>query len=114
MKVYIAGPITGNPNYKQEFKMAEEILKEKGAIVMNPSVLSEGFTWDEYMPITLAMLSVCDTIALLPGWENSRGSTIEYRTALSTGKTIIEFTSLNSFIDYQLVGRVFTPNKNDH
>ena len=109
MKVYIAGPITGHPDYKDCFAKAELILKERLAIVMNPARLPEGFEWAEYMKITFAMLEACDTIVLLPGWENSRGAVLEYRMALCNGKSILEFTP-----DYQLKSRICTPNKNNH
>lgn len=40
MKVYIAGKITNNANYEKEFKEAEEYLKSKGYVVINPVKLS--------------------------------------------------------------------------
>lgn len=41
MKVYIAGSITNNQSYKEQFKSAEEHLKSLGCDVINP-VKSEG------------------------------------------------------------------------
>lgn len=101
MKVYIAGPITGHPDYKTWFNMAENIFKINGASVMNPAVLPEGFTDAQYMAIGREMLLACDAIALLPGWEDSKGANLE-------------FQHLHSKSNYRLVSHVFTPNKNDH
>ena len=56
---------------------------------MNPAVFPEGFTWEEYMKITLAMLSVCDTIYLLPDWTESKGAQEEFKYATAHGLTII-------------------------
>lgn len=80
-KVYIAGKISGDPNYREKFAKAEEELKAQGYIVMNPAILPEGFTWDNYMNITIAMLSACDTIYLLEDWEDSQGAQIEAKIA---------------------------------
>lgn len=38
----------------------------------------------------LRQLLTCDTIALLPGWQNSRGATIEHQLATGLGMTVIE------------------------
>ena len=35
-KIYIAGKITGDPNYKAKFEAAAEEYKKKGYIVLNP------------------------------------------------------------------------------
>lgn len=43
MKLYIAGPITGVPDYAERFKRAEEDLKAMGHTVINP-VKDKGFT----------------------------------------------------------------------
>lgn len=47
MKIYIAGPITGIPDYKERFAKAEAELKAKGHAVMNPAALPEGFEYSE-------------------------------------------------------------------
>ena len=39
MKVYIAGKITGNPNYREEFAAAERKVRALGDIPLNPAVL---------------------------------------------------------------------------
>lgn len=114
MKIFISGGITGCPDYKDYFAKAEQILQKMGATVMNPAVLPEGFEWGDYMRITIAMLKPCDAIALLPGWENSKGAQCEYDLSITTGKAIFEFTSLESLDNYLLVARIFAPNKNNH
>ena len=39
MKIYIAGKITGDKNYKEKFDTVEKLLASKGHSVMNPAQL---------------------------------------------------------------------------
>ena len=76
-KIYIAGGITGVPDYKEHFAKAEEFLISKGAIPMNPARMSEGFEWKDYLHICLTMIDVCDAVFLLNGWFDSAGARAE-------------------------------------
>lgn len=89
MKAFISGPVTGVEDYREKFKKAEAELLEQGYTVMNPAVLPAGFEWEEYMVITLAMLCSCDAIYMLPGWEHSKGATMEYKYAKAMDMTIM-------------------------
>lgn len=90
LKVYIAGKIRGDKNYRAKFEEAEAYLKTLGHSVMNPAVLpSSGFRHEEYMKICLAMLDVCDAVYMLPAWRKSKGARTEYKFASKKGKAII-------------------------
>ncbi len=94
MKIYIAGKITGEDNYKEIFGEAEASLKKMGFTVMNPSILPyPGFEHSEYMQICFTMIDVCDAVCLLDGWEESTGACMEFYHANSNGKLIIKYTS---------------------
>lgn len=88
MKVYIAGKITGDPNYRQKFKLAEDGLRDLGHAVMNPAVLPGGFDYADYIEICLAMINACDMVYLLDDWGDSRGAKFEKHYAEITGKKI--------------------------
>ena len=89
MKVYIAGKITGNENYKAEFAEAEKKLRALGHIPLNPAVLPEGLEPGDYMRICTAMLDSCDAIALLRDWAHSKGACIEMTYAQYVGKKLM-------------------------
>ena len=80
MKVYIAGAITDNLNYREQFKEAEERLVAAGHAVINPCK-NEGFTYREYINMGLCELMHCDAIYLLKGYETSTGALLEYTYA---------------------------------
>jgi len=88
MKIYIAGKITDNPDYMEQFAIAELFLIKEGHFVMNPTVLPPGFEHHEYMKICFAMIDVCEGIYLLDNWRDSKGATMEFDYAIKTGKTI--------------------------
>lgn len=97
MKIYISGPMTGLPeaNYPAFFA-AEAQLSDAGFDVANPARIPEPDpkTWENYMRGAVKMVCDCDTVALLPGWENSRGARFEVELAKTLGiqvKTIEEF-----------------------
>lgn len=84
--VYIAGRITGDPDYKEKFMWAEESLKERGFTVLNPAVLPKGLTSEDYMRISIAMMQSADCVVFLPGWGASRGAQLEMQWCYYTGK----------------------------
>ncbi len=89
MKVYIAGKITGNPDYKQQFAEAEKKLREKGHTTMNPAVLPDGFEHQEYMRVCFSMIDVCDAVFFLDNWRDSKGANMEYNYAFEQNKGIM-------------------------
>ena len=98
MTVYISGPITGNPNYVEDFWNAWVILNNKGLNPVSPvdigialeKKLKRKPTWDEYMREDIKALMDCEAIYMLPGWRDSRGSCLEKHIALQLGMVAIE------------------------
>jgi hypothetical protein len=89
MKIYLAGKITGDENYKEKFDKRAAAMTELGNAVMNPAILPAGFEYEEYMKICLSMIDAVDTVALFPDWKESSGATREHEYALENHKNII-------------------------
>ncbi|HED5569734.1 TPA: DUF4406 domain-containing protein [Yersinia enterocolitica] len=102
--VFIAGPMTGYPNFnRDEFNTEAGILEEHGFIVLNPAVLPDGLQHGQYLDITLAMLAQADAIFLLDGWEKSKGAMRECGEASRLGLLVIyqSWESLQKFIEHK-------------
>lgn len=91
-RIYLAGKITGDPNYKQKFVEGVEILKNRGfkaEDIVNPVELcQEGWSWLRCMLRCLRLLCGCGWVAMLLDWKESRGAKIEHFVAQLFGKNI--------------------------
>lgn len=99
-KVYLSGPITHHIG-DDPFAPAEERLKALGYEVLNPKKIPAcpnvscellphekemGFvhSWACYLRYDLAaMLTECDSILMLDGWQDSHGAMRELETAIA-------------------------------
>ena len=91
-RVYIAGPMTGLPDLNFPAFHAEAVrLRALGHLVVNPAEVNpdKGMSWTDCMRSDIAELVKCDAIRLLPGWEFSKGATLEEHIAERLGLQII-------------------------
>lgn len=83
--LYLAGPATGLPDHNRAaFEQAAELLRDAGFRVTNPlerGADMPGWGWAQYLRRAIRQMLLCDAVALLPGWESSRGALVE--TALA-------------------------------
>lgn len=89
MKIYIAGKITGDKDYRYKFAKAEAALIAHGHIALNPANNPDGLTLEEHMKIDSVLMSIADAVLFLPDWTGSRGATLEYQMCNYTGKAIL-------------------------
>jgi hypothetical protein len=93
MTVYISGPITGNPNYNDNFIKAERALQAAGYETVIPVTIGAALekrlgrvpTWEEYMREDIKALMDCDAIFMLDGWLSSDGAKLEYQLSVEVG-----------------------------
>lgn len=93
MKIYIAGQITNNPDYINQFEQAEKMLLEQGHAVINP-VKNLGFDYKDYIDMGLCELMHCDAICLLDGFEKSNGAFLELVYAKTVGMKVLNLKDL--------------------
>ena len=85
-RIYIAGPMTGHVDFNYPaFNAAAAKLRAIGYTVENPAENPEQPTWAHYMRLAVRQLASCEAVALLPGWERSRGAKEEFRLAQVLG-----------------------------
>lgn len=95
IRIYLAGPMTGLPELNfPAFHRAAASLRASGHEVVNPAEINvdpeKG--WHACMRADIAELVTCDAIALLPGFERSRGARLERHIALELGMREIFIT----------------------
>lgn len=96
MRLYLAGKIKGDPNYRAKFAMAEAVLKSQQHTVLSPTKLPEGRTPSFYMKRCFRLIEKVDGVALLPDWRQSGGARLERDFALYIGVPVYEFDELTN------------------
>ena len=64
-KVYLAGAISNDPNYKEKFDNAEKKLEDLGFKVINPTKIPYDLEYDDYFPICYSLIDISDYIVVL-------------------------------------------------
>lgn len=87
MKIYLSGPMSGLLDFNRPaFTEAAAKLRAEGHEVIVPhETPSKGTEWEDYMRSDIIAMLNCESIAMLPGWSESRGAKIEYRLAVDLG-----------------------------
>lgn len=91
-RIYIAGPMSGLPEFNYPaFHTAAKRLRDLGFDVENPAENPEPHcgSWLGYMRMAVTQLVRCDGVALLPGWQDSKGARVEYDLANRLGLVVM-------------------------
>jgi hypothetical protein len=130
MKVYIAGPMRGIPEFNfPAFFAAEDYLKEQGHVCFNPArrdndrhgadlskgnatgdeavaAAQHGFSLREALRDDTQWISMeAEAIALLPGWQNSKGARAEKALAEALNLEIIYLPGATPASEYDPTGK---------
>ncbi|WP_353631046.1 DUF4406 domain-containing protein [Achromobacter xylosoxidans] len=90
-RVYLAGPMSGIAEHNfPAFHAAAERLRGLGLDVVNPADhgLVDGLGWADYMRWDLVKLAGCHSVYVLPGWEKSKGASLEISIARALGMPV--------------------------
>jgi hypothetical protein len=99
MKLYLAGPMTGYQDFnKPAFHAEAARLRGLGFEIVNPAELNEGSDgdWLACMRVDIPELIICDGVALLDGWEQSEGASLERDIAHRLGLACFRAKSIRS------------------
>lgn len=91
-RLYLSGPMSGIAEHNfPAFNAEAARLRSLGFDVVNPVDVNPdpGMTWEACLRRDLAEMLTCDAIALLPGWQNSRGAQLEQYVAHRVGIGIV-------------------------
>lgn len=108
-KIYIAGPMRGHENWNfLAFDTAEKHWSAEGWHVFNPAAMCRALGYAHFedgraIPSSVEgrrhvehvirgdidCIMMSDALAVLPGWESSRGATVEVAVALFLGMPIL-------------------------
>jgi nucleoside 2-deoxyribosyltransferase len=106
MKIYLAGPMRGRPEFNfPAFHAAAKVLREKGFEVFSPAekgeeVLLDGnpglqenlaFRRKVFKLDTTYICDEADAVVLLPDWADSKGAIAERALAVAIGLGIFDF-----------------------
>ena len=83
-RIYVAGPMTNLPQMNfPAFHAAAAQLRAEGWHVENPAEINSdpNAVWIDCMRADIARLATCDAIYMLPGWEWSKGASLEHHIA---------------------------------
>jgi len=98
-KVYLAGPMSGHENLNMTaFDLAADALRGQGHFVFSPADFIRENGGEETpsarrLGLGVDLSWICfhaDAVALLPGWQESRGATAERAAALAIGLEVWE------------------------
>ena len=110
MRVYLAGPMRGYPRFNFDaFDAYAAELRDAGYEVTSPAELDRKHGFDPDEPISddeieamlpnmiardlVAIALDCEAVALLPGWQDSRGVKVELTLARFLGLPILDATT---------------------
>jgi hypothetical protein len=91
-RCYLAGPMTGLPDLNfPTFHAAAAHFRAGGFDVVSPAEINPDPTmkWGDAMRADIPQLCTCEVIAMLPGWEKSKGARLEHHIASELGMGVI-------------------------
>ncbi|MFJ2539417.1 DUF4406 domain-containing protein [Pseudomonas sp. NPDC087614] len=91
-RLYLTGPTTGIEDFNfPAFNDMAAKLRARGYRVENPAEhgVVEGAEWGDYMAYDLTRLGLCGMVAVMPGWDASRGARLEVHIARELGMPVV-------------------------
>ena len=100
-RIYISGPMSGIAEHNfPAFNAEAARLRAMGYEVVNPAEMNVGSQddWHACLRADIKALCDCDTIALMPGWENSKGAHLEVHVAHRLGIAVVQVGAISRVV----------------
>jgi hypothetical protein len=96
MIIYISGPMTGYPEFNFPlFNRVADNFRKLGYQIINPAEINQPVqTWESCMRQDIKELMNANKVAVLPGWEKSKGARIEVFLACQLGMDVVDANTL--------------------
>lgn len=95
-KVYLSGPMTGIPDFNfPKFHRLAAVIRATGVECFNPAETDGGSQdkpYEFYIREDIKALLECTELALMPGWENSKGANLELSIARALKLPVYQLT----------------------
>lgn len=90
-RVYVAGPMSGIDHYNRTaFEAAARQLNGQGYDAITPFDALTTDDWHEGMRADIRAMLQCEEVFVLPGWQKSKGASLEIQIALTLEMPITE------------------------
>lgn len=103
MRLYLSGPMTGLPDYGYPiFHAAAERLRALGHEVENPAEHFKGrqdLPRKVYLKRDIGEVLKAEAVAVLPGWQGSKGACLEVAVAREIGLPILDAATLEPWAE---------------
>lgn len=93
MRVYVIGAVSGiAKDNRSAFERVRQSLMEalKCEVEIPHDIIPSGSLWGDAMRQSIRRLMEADLVAALPGWQKSKGATIEHDIAQRVGIPVTE------------------------
>ena len=109
-RLYLAGPMSGYP--KHNFPLFDRVatrLRDMGYRVFNPAENKDGGKLRPrsfYMRLDIPALIESEAVVVLPGWEHSRGASLEVWLAVDLDMPVYQCSELDGRVELKRAGRL--------
>ena len=106
-RLYLAGPMSGHTDYNHPlFNRAARLLRDQGYDVFNPAETKGGDTSQPrsfYMRLDIPALMESEGVAVLPGWEQSRGASLEVWIAIDLDIPVYQYSEVGEAVELERI-----------
>jgi hypothetical protein len=83
------------------FRQVAEQLRDQGHEVHNPADTesNEGKSWEDCIAQDIQDMLTCEAVAVLPGWQDSRGANVEVSIMRSLGRPVYDALTMQPWVE---------------